>query len=261
MKIKNNYLFLFLIGVFFLLGFQHPSKKDKWIKLFNGKDLKDWTVKIKGHPLGDNYKSTFRVSEGKIQVNYDEYDKFDNSFGHIFYKTPYSNYKFKMEYRFTGEQLIGGPEWAIRNSGIMIHCQDPETIGLNQNFPVCIEVQLLGGVDDVDRPTGNVCTPGTNIYLNGEKEIRHCMNSKSKTYNGDQWVQVEIEVRNDSIIKHFVNGEEVLSYTKPEIGGDVDFDMDTWNSKEGTPLKKGYISLQSESHPVEFKNVELLVLQ
>jgi hypothetical protein len=59
------------------------------------------------------------------------------------------------------------------------------------------------------------------------------------------------------VIKHFINGKEVISYNKPIIGGD----FNTFKEKEGKALKSGYISLQSESHPVEFKNIELLELK
>ena len=58
-----------------------------------------------------------------------------------------------------------------------------------------------------------------------------------------------------------MNGEFVMSYNKPQIGGaNVNYNMDYWKSREGEPLKKGYISLQSESHPVEFRNIEILEL-
>ena len=266
-KLKN--LLVLFFCSFIIIGCksnaQHKKHdaplKENWIKLFNGKDLSDWTVKIKGHPLGENYKNTFIVEEGVMKVNYDAYDTFDDAFGHIYYNKEFSTYKFRMDYRFTGEQIKGGATWAKRNSGIMIHCEDPKGIGLNQNFPVSIEVQLLGGLDNGERSTGNLCTPGTHVRMNNTLITDHCTSSSSKTYNGDQWVHVEIEVRNDSIIKHFINGENVLTYEKPLIGGVVDYNEELWKSKEGTPLKKGYISLQSESHPVEFKNIEILILE
>ncbi|WP_242156734.1 3-keto-disaccharide hydrolase [Aestuariivivens sediminis] len=253
-------ILLFCLAVF--ISCQNKSKQhtENWKSLFNGKDLNDWVVKIKGHPLGDNYNNTFVVEEGVLKVNYKAYDSFNNSFGHIYYKTPFSNYKFRMQYRFTGDQVAGGAGWARRNSGIMIHCEDPKNIGLDQDFPVSIEVQLLGGLDSGERPTGNLCTPGTHVVINNELYTSHCINSSSKTYHGDQWVKVEVEVRNDSIIKHFINGENVLQYSKPQIGGPVDYNVEFWKSQEGTPLKKGFISLQSESHPVEFKNIEILEL-
>lgn len=238
------------------------TPKENWINLLNGKDLSDWIVKIKGYPAGENYNNTFVMENGVLKVNYDEYNgKFKNTFGHIYYKKPFSNYKFRMDYRFLGEQIADGEAWATRNSGIMIHCEDPMKIGLDQSFPVSIEVQLLGGNGVDERPTANLCTPGTNVVMNDTLRTDHCISSNSKTYHGEQWVNVEIEVRNDSIIKHFVNGEEVMRYYKPQYGGgNVDYNVEHWKSMEGKPLKSGYISLQSESHTIEFKNIEILEL-
>ena len=236
--------------------------KENWVKLFNGKDLDDWVVKIKGHDLNDNYKNTFRVVDEVIQVNYDEYDNtFNNAFGHMFYKKEFSNYKLRLQYRFTGDQLKDGAGWATRNSGVMIHSQKPESMTLDQDFPISIEVQLLGGLGTEERSTGNLCTPGTHVVMDEKLVTNHCINSSSKTYHGDQWVQLEILVLNDSIISHMINGEQVLTYTKPQIGGgNVDIAEEHLKPLQENPLKKGYISLQSESHPVEFRNIEILEL-
>ena len=234
------------------------TKKENWIQLFNGKDLNDWVIKIKGSPLGENYKNTFRVEEGIIKVSYSEYEKFNGEFGHIYYKTPFSSYKLRVEYRFTGVQCPGGPGWAFRNSGIMFHCQTPESILLDQDFPVCIETQFLGGPGVGERPTMNVCSPGTHIVMNDTLNKQHCNTSSSKTFHGDVWVTAELVVYGDSIIHHIVNGDTVLTYSKPQIGGDL---PEGFPLPEGTPLKSGYISLQAESHPVEFRKVELLTLQ
>lgn len=240
-----------------------PSDKVEkdWVQLFNGKDLNNWNVKIKGHPLNENYKNTFRVVEGVIQVNYDEYETFEDAFGHLFYKNEFSNYKFRLEYRFTGNQLEGGAGWAKRNSGVMIHCQDPESMELEQNFPISIEVQLLGGLGSGERSTGNLCTPGTHVEMNNELITDHCIGATSKTYHGEQWVKLEIIVQNDSLISHFINGEKVLTYNKPQIGGgNVNISEDKLKPLQGKPLKKGFISLQSESHPIEFRNIEIFEL-
>jgi len=233
------------------------TKKENWIQLFNGKDLNDWVIKIKGSPIGENYKNTFRVEEGIIKVSYSEYEKFNGEFGHIYYKTPFSSYKLRVEYRFTGVQCPGGPGWAFRNSGIMFHCQAPESILLDQDFPVCIETQFLGGPGVGERPTMNVCSPGTHIVMNDTLNKQHCNTSSSKTFHGDVWVTAELVVYGDSIIHHIVNGDTVLTYSKPQIGGDL---PEGFPLPEGTPLKSGYISLQAESHPVEFRKVELLKL-
>ena len=166
-----------------------------------------------------------------------------------------------MQYLFTGEQVAGGADWAERNSGIMIHCQSPESIGIDQNFPLSIEVQLLGGVDKtIKRPTGNLCTPGTHVVMEGHLKTDHCTESNSKTFYGEQWVTAEVIVKNDTIT-HKINNDIVLTYTKPQVGGDLTDFSEAWKAKDGQPLTGGYIALQSESHPVEFKNIEILELK
>lgn len=231
------------------------------MQLFNGKDLTGWTAKIKGHELGDNFADTFRVEDGLLKVSYDGYENFDGQFGHLFFEKEFSHYRFRVEYRFVGDQAAGGPKWAIRNSGVMIHGQPPETMTKDQNFPVSIEVQLLGGKGTGERPTANLCTPGTNVVMNGKLFTPHCINSKSKTYHGDQWVTVELEVRGNKVVKHIIDGEVVLAYEKPQLD-ERDRDAQKLIKSRGGQimLSGGSISLQSESHPVEFRKVEIMVL-
>lgn len=237
-----------------------PHFARKWVQLFNGKDLKGWTPKIRGYDLGDNFGNTFRVVNGAIQVNYDHYKTFDDRFGHLFYKTPFSYYLLAVEYRFVGKQTPGAPGWAYKNSGIMLHCQPPQTMLKNQDFPISIEDQLLGGDTTGERSTCNVCTPGTNIEMDGKLETKHCINSTSKTFRNDVWVRAEVLVLGDSIIKQIVNGDTVLVYEKPQLGGGNVTDFDPSVKKDGQLLQSGYISLQSEGHPVEFRKVEIIDL-
>ena len=236
-----------------------PDKKE-WIQLFNGKDLNDWAVKIRGYNLNDNFGNTFRVENGLLKVSYDKYDKFDDRFGHIFYRQKFSHYIVAAEYRFVGQQCPGGPSWATRNNGIMVHCQSPESMGKMQDFPISIEVQLLGGLGKGPRSTANLCTPGTNVEMDGKLFTPHCLNSKSKTYDGDQWVRVEALVDGDKQIKHIIDGQTVLSYEHPQIGGGNVSGHDPAVKKDGMLLSEGYIALQGESHPTEFRKVELLNL-
>jgi hypothetical protein len=252
-------LVLVVLGPSPLVAQNEPDRKD-WIQLFNGKDLDGWTVKIAGHELGDNYGNTFRAQDGRLIVAYDQYANFDARFGHIFYRDTYSYYRMAIEYRFLGEQARGGPAWALRNSGIMVHGQRPETIRKDQDFPISIEVQLLGGSGTGERTTANLCTPGTNVVIAGALFTTHCLNSQSKTYHGDRWVRVEVEVLGSEAITHFVEGEPVLRYEKPQIGGGNVINVDPAVKKDGTLLSEGTISLQAESHPVEFRKVELLNL-
>jgi hypothetical protein len=237
----------------------NADRKD-WIQLFNGKDLDGWTVKIAGRDLNDNFGNTFRVENGMLTVSYDHYKEFSGDFGHLFYRRKFSHYIVAVEYRFVGEQAPGGPSWALRNSGIMIHCQPPETIGKDQDFPISIEVQLLGGSGSGVRPTANLCTPGTNVVMNGSLFTQHCVNSSSPTFHGDQWVRVEAVVHGSGVIRHVVNGETVLTYEMPQIGGGAVTNYDPAVKQDGKLLEEGYISLQSESHPIQFRKVELLNL-
>ncbi len=251
-------VFLLLI---FITGFsQKKQEQDKWIKLFNGKDLKDWTIKIRYHKLNENYNNTFRVEDGLMKVRYDQYDNFNETYGHIFFKKKFSAYLLVMEYRFMGEQVKGGPGWAFRNNGAMLHCQSPQSMELDQDFPISLEEQLLGGNGKDERTTANLCTPGTNVVINKKLFLPHCTNSTSKTFHGDVWVHVEALVLRDSVIKHIVDSDTVLVYEKPQYDG-----RDQWVKKEGFKdgglIKEGYISFQAESHPCDFRKIELFNLE
>jgi len=233
----------------------------QWVDLFNGRNLDGWTPKIAGHDLGENYADTFHVRDGLLTVSYDNYEKFNGEFGHLFYEHEFSHYRIRVQYRFSGEQTPGGPGWALRNSGIMVHCQDPTTMSKDQSFPVCIEVQLLGGDGTNRRSTGNLCTPGTHVVMDGKLETTHCINSTSETFHGDQWVTAEVEVRGNEVVRHLINGQVVLEYTNPQLDpGDADAKR-LLDGGANLMVSKGYISLQAESHPVQFRNIQLMLLE
>jgi len=245
--------------------------KEDWESLFNGKDLTGWDIKIKDHPLNENYKNTFRIEDSMIRVVYNDYKKFDNQFGHLYTTKPYSYYKLKLQYRFVGEHLVDAPEWADRNSGVMLHSQSAQSVNLNQNFPVSLEFQFLCGNGKDTVPTGSVCTPGTFITYKGKPFLDHIKNSNSKTYLKNEWINAEAEVYGDSLIRHIINGDTVLTYTNPMIGeGFVSktnnwtwagiTDSLIWINKANTPLKEGHIALQAESQPVDFRKIEILDL-
>lgn len=256
MKFNQLVKSIFILTLF-VFSAQLAIAQKGWINLFNGKDLKNWTVKIAKHDLNDNYANTFKVEDGLMKVGYEGYTDFNQQYGHIFYNKPFSYYLLKVQYRFVGEQAKGGEGWAYRNSGAMLHCQDPKTMLKDQDFPISIEGQILGGDGVNERHTSNVCTPGTTVYLNDKLNKIHCLESNSKTFHGDQWVTAEFLVLGDSVIKHFVNKELVLTYTKPQIGGGNVSNFDPKVKEDGKALTEGYISLQSESHPIEFKTVAI----
>jgi hypothetical protein len=245
-------ILVIILGIMILSTGCQPRKvaeaeAEKWIQLFNGENLDGWDIKISGYELNDNFNNTFRVEDGILKACYDEYDEFNNEFGHIYYNEPFSHYKLRVEYRFVGEQVTGGAGWAYRNNGVMFHSQPAWEIGLDQDFPVSVEAQLLGGDGVNERSNGNVCTPGTTIEMDGVRIYEHCTPSGSRTFHGDDWVTFELVVYGDSLVHHILEGDTVMTYGKLQLDDD-------------TPLSKGYIALQAESHPTEFRKIEILVL-
>lgn len=241
-----------MLSLFVACGQQQvsqESEEEEWIELFNGKNLDGWDIKITHHELNDNFANTFRVEDGNLVARYDEYDGFSGQFGHIYYEDPYSYYRLIAEYRFTGEQVEGGPGWAFMNNGIMFHSQAADSVTLDQEFPNSIEFQLLGVADDTtQRSNGNVCTPGTHVVVNDELITEHCISSNGPTHPGNEWVTAELVAYGDSLIQHKLNGEVVMEYTKPQLD-------------DGTLLAGGHIALQAESYPTEFRLVRLLNLE
>lgn len=258
---KRSWLLLCIISLSACTTIKNDPVKEEWIQLFNGKNLNGWDIKITGSRMNLNNKQTFRVEDGLLKVCYDQYDTFNGEYAHVFYKGKFSYYKIRVKYRFTGKQTPGGPGWANRNSGIMLHSQSASSMTKDQPFPTSIEFQLLGGLGTGERPTGNLCTPGTNVVMKDSLFTPHCINSTSKTYNGDQWVTAEAIVLGDSVITHVINGDTVLSYTKPQLDDREPNYQEMYNHFGDKMLKEGYIALQGESTPVEFSRVELLNLK
>ncbi len=268
---------LLLVFTFGCQTTQKPIDKEQeeWISLFNGTDLSGWDIKIADYELNNNLNGTFIVQDSMIRICYDNYDEFNDAFGHLYYKVPFSYYKLRFDYRFVGEQLKGGANWNVRNSGVMLHSQSAASNGLGQDFPVSVELQLLGGLNEGERTTANVCTPGTVVEMGDSIIYEHCISSNSDTYHGDQWVHVEAIVMGGEFMSFIIEGDTVLTFQRPQIGDGfisaqyegtdwddfgITHDKEEWIAKAGTILTEGYIALQAESHPIDFKNIELLNL-
>ncbi len=264
MKTTYRGYFTALMAVILLFGCRNFQKEAEveaqWVPLFNGKDLTGWDIKIRGFELGVNYRNTFRVENGLLKVSYDDYDTFNEEFGHLFYQHPFSSYRLRVEYRFVGDQVPDGPGWALRNNGLMLHSQSAQSMGVDQDFPISLEAQLLGGAPEGERSTMNLCTPGSNVVMQGELREAHCIDSRSKTYRGDGWVTAEVIVYRDSVIHHLVEGDTVLTYSHPVMGGGAISGYDSKVYVEGKPMTSGYIAIQAESHPTEFRKIELMEL-
>jgi hypothetical protein len=255
----RNLTALICIGILFTItGCTQKNFSENWLTLFNGKDLKDWDIKIAGYPLDENLGNTFRVEDGLLKVSYDGYnDSLKGRYGHIFYKKKFSAYLLVAEYRFYGKQVADGPGWAYLNNGLMLFCQSPQSMTLNQDYPISVECQLLGSDSLATRPNANDCTPGTNIMMNGKLITQHCTDSHSKPSPAYQWTHVEVLVLRDSVIKQIVGTDTVLVYENPTIGGGSVHHADPKVKIDGKLLTDGYIALQSESMPTEFRMVKL----
>ena len=263
MNYKQIIFLMLIVLSHFAIAQKIDKSSENWIQLFNGRDIEDWTVKIHHHKVGVNYGKTFRVEDQMIRVSYDQYEgDFNDQFGHLYYNQPFAYYQLKMQYRFVGELHPGAPSYTIRNSGVMFHSQNPHTMPVEQDWPISVEMQFLGGLGDGNpRPTGNMCSPGTEVVFEGDIFPSHCINSTSDTYEGDQWVSAELIVLGDSMIYHLINGDTVLQYSKPQIGGGVVNRYDPVYKQDGRLLSSGFIALQSEGQPVDFKDIWLLNLE
>lgn len=258
---SSHLLFACLLIFLFSCGINkeatNKTKTPKWKSLFNGKNLDGWQMKITGYPLGENYGNTFRVEEGILSTRYNQYDSFRSRFGALYFNKKFTNYRLKVEYRFVGELTPGAPMWGFRDGGIQYQGQPPETITLTQSFPVCLEYNLHGGNGKDDRPVGEICANGMFVEINGKRNATYCTPAFVKrTFHGDQWVTAEIEVR-DSVITHYVNGEEILRYKNPRYNAAHAIGK-AFIVNGNDRVVDGYISLQSNSHPMDFRKVEIM---
>lgn len=232
-----------------------------WTPLFDGESLAGWTPKIRGLELGDNYRQTFRASDGVLSVSYADYDEFGERFGHLFHETPYSAFRLRFEYRFVGAPLPDTPSWAHANSGVMLFAQEPSTVAVEDAFPVSVEAQLLGPVEEAERMNGNMCSPGTNVVMGDELTTEHCIYSGTPAPPNGEWVQFEIEVTPEGEVIQRMNEAETIRYAQVQLDpeGDMGNSLPLVAAANGeVMLAGGYIALQSEGHPIEFRNIEIL---
>ena len=231
---------------------------NEWVSIFDGQSLTGWTPKINNQNLGDDPAQIFRVEEGELRVTYEDMTEFDNAFGHLFFDEEVSDYRLRFEYRFFETQKSGGPKWAFMNSGVMYHAQAPGSMRLDQPFPISIEAQLLGTSEDTPaRTTANICTPGTHIVLAGELTKQHCVNSQTLAAPAGAWVSFELEVHGSRLTRLIIDGDEAFALTDPQFDTT---DPDVARLQLEGPVQTGYFALQAESHPVAFRNIELMRL-
>lgn len=258
----KSYLFL-ILGLMIIFSCQNPpqdqqsQESPQWRSLFNGENLDGWEIKINGFDLGENYQNTFRVEDSILRIVYDDYENYGTKFGALYTAEAFTNYRLKIEYRFVGDTAKGAPSWGYRDSGVQYHCQSAVSMGKDQNFPVCLEYNLHGGNGTDERPVGQICAIGTMVDINGEPNTSFCTPAEvSRTIHGDQWAILEIDVQGDTI-SHWINGENILTFTNPRYNPEHELGKTfIKDGKDG--LHAGHISLQSNSHPIEFRKIEIM---
>lgn len=239
---------------------ESTSSKPQWQSLFNGKNLDGWEIKINGFEVGENYANTFSVEDGLLKISYDDYDSYGTKYGALYTTKSFTNYRLKVEYRFVGDTAKNAPSWGFRDSGIQYHCQSAASMKKDQPFPVCLEYNLHGGDGTNERPVGQICTIGTRVDIAGKESTAFCTPPEvSKTFHGDQWVVAEIDVKGDTI-SQWVNGEKLIEFTNPRLDPVHEWGK-TLITEGNTSLGLGHISLQSNSHPIQFRKIEIMEYQ
>lgn len=225
------------------------TSTDGWVNLFNGKDLTGWVPLIHKSKVGENYMDTFRADSVNkvIRIAYDKYpnQSFDGRIGNLYYNKRLTNYRVRVTYRFIEPQAKNPVSWGRNNSALMIFAVDPYTITGDPQLPPMIELQLLGSPSAGGTTSPNYCDLGG---MSMQQHSARCGNNGSgKAPNpANQWTTVEAEVHVTGVTKVFqlpdtTNPAQTMSgprYMNQAVTG-------------------GFVALQSESQPIEFKDILL----
>lgn len=198
---------------------------DGFVSLFNGRDLAGWTD-VNCAP------ETWSVRDGKIVCT-------GLPTGVLRTTRHYENFILEVEWR----HLTSGG-----NSGVFIWGSDINPVGVQ--FLRGIEVQVLdeGYVKRYEQRTGKKSTgftahgdvfpiQGATMKPIGRTNGRRSFPSEDRSKPSPEWNHYRIVANNGSIRLH-VNGKEVS-------GGDE------------CHYRKGYLALESEGAPVEFRNIRI----
>lgn len=213
-----------------------PDRED-WVRLFEGRNLDGWSGDRDMVDVDDGVLRFSASTEGYTGANGDE--------RWLVHDGDWSFYRLRVEYRFPETDLdpAGWPEAEIRRAAVRVHSTKGDS-----GSPVGVEVELLGGDGENDRPTGNVCTPGTQIDMGGRAVTRECVSSASLTHHGDEWVVLEVTVLGAERIEHVIDSVRVLAYERPRLD-------------DGTLLAGGGVAIRSNGWPFDIRRIDLLPLR
>ena len=209
-----------------------PTKENKKevVQLFNSIDLSGWHVDVPAMDTSD-VQSPFIVREGLL-VSLGE------PRGHLITDNVYENYRLEVEYRFAGEP---------GNCGVLVHVSKPRAMyGM---FPQSVEVQMMHEnagdfwciVEDITVPDMEARRGPQAEWGITEGKARRIINlTDGSEHPVGEWNTMIIECAG-SEIKVWMNGDLV-------------------NHGTNCTASKGQLALQAEGSEVEFRKLELTLL-
>ena len=224
-------------------GEAEGEAEEVWIQLFDGENIHGWTPKFVGYDLGVNFRNTFVVRDGFLTICYDNYKQgFGDNIGYLFYKDEFSHYVLRVEYRFLGARSSTLVESSVQTCGLMLHGQSAETMNKGQRRPVSVAARLLDEYTGLHGAQGE--GRADNLSLNTKADASQL---EGKQQEADQWITSIVEVHGGRVIRHKSGGLLIAEYKKP-------------SRRDGSLLDSGTISLQANSCPIQFRKIELKVL-
>jgi hypothetical protein len=244
-----------------------PAAADeRWIQLFNGKDLKGWSTFLQKQNKNEDPSKVFQVQNGAIHVYGNRSAGTVVPAGYLASDAEFANYHLRLEYKW-GAKKFAPRDKQRRDAGLLYHVTAPDVI-----WPRCIECQIQENdtgdcftvrgtqlsasieMENIETPGGFKLLPrykpedrGGKQQTVGEGGIARIV--KSSIHERDGWNMVELIIRGCDDTVHIVNGHTVFNGS----------DLRQLNAKNKSwePLTHGRIALQAEFAEVFYRNVEI----
>ena len=247
MKLRNTNigLGLLLLALVLIAGCNSTccDKSCGWKPLFEGTE-KNGNFKI--HIAGENnytpdlaFEDMFEFDGGEIKVLY-KWQADNAPYAALYTKQEYSNYDLKFEYKW-GERKFAPRKNDKRDAGLLLHIHE----FTDNSWPRCIECQVQEGDTGDLWLIGSNATPLTETGEDIKFDNPEAMFKNGRRYSlneNDSWNEVMVKVRGDSA-SYYVNGKLVNQFKAAN------------KMKDGSPLTKGHIGIQSEAAEVTYRNI------
>jgi len=240
------------------------EKKEKWISMFNGKDLTGWEVFVRGQKSLEDSQKYFQVHEGNMHFYKDVDPNEKVEWAVVQNKIDYSHYKLRFEYKW-GEKRFAPRKTVKRDSGLLIHCHEKDREKWRSKaWPISIECQIqetdVGDLHLVGtKATVNVCGE---LFKRDKGEFPRF--SRSSGQKLERVKRVLAEHQYDELykwnkIEAIVTGTTAAFYCNENLVMEVT-DMKKPVGESWVPLSQGKIALQCEGAEVMYRNIEILPL-